>query len=559
MIARWGLLIGLAALLVFTPQAPALTPDQIALVVNKNAPESIRLAQLYSEARHIPNDRTIVLDVPSGDEIDFDAYERNVVPPIRDFLRSHRLRSKVTCLVTFFGVPFRIRAKSPTQAEKDELVKIKDQLNTVTGQVDTLVGQEEEFAKSVDPDFKPAARIGGEMLAKWYERRHQAALVAAGNEVNAIADPDQRRKLDAKVIDLLLRIGGPAELLRRIGWRNLVNSSSDDQRQHWIDLRDQLILANRQAFQLESRRYDAASRQAFRDLTAKYFGPLLLMGLLDAEIDYLTPGTTNAALDNELCLLWWNSYQRQDEFPNPLNYKLHGQFGTTPTVMVSRLDGPDVPTVEDMIQTSVDVEKTGLRGYLTLNSFNYPDRVAPDGRNFYLEFDWKIRALGRFAVAHSSMEVRQLFSRFFQNREATQTALYCGWYSLRHYIDGQAFVPGAVGYHVASLEMVQLHQPTETGWVRGLLRHGVVATLGAVAEPYLNSFPPPNEFFPLLMTGKLTLAETYWKTEPTSSWMICLIGDPLYNPFKNAPVVKVEDLPQELQDAITGAASTRPK
>ena len=48
--------------------------------------------------------------------------------------------------------------------------------------------------------------------------------------------------------------------------------------------------------------------------------------------------------------------------------------------------------------------------------------------------------------------------------------------------------------------------------MRGLLIDGVVGTLGPVAEPYLQSFPTADEFFPLLLTGKLTLAEVYWRT-----------------------------------------------
>ena len=92
--------------------------------------------------------------------------------------------------------------------------------------------------------------------------------------------------------------------------------------------------------------------------------------------------------------------------------------------------------------------------------------------------------------------------------------------------------------------------PNEHGWVRGLLSDGVVGTLGPVAEPYLESFPKADEFFPLLLTGKLTLAEVYWRTLPWSSWMQDLIGDPLYTPYKSDPPLKVEDLPPGLAGAL---------
>ena len=109
---------------------------------------------------------------------------------------------------------------------------------------------------------------------------------------------------------------------------------------------------------------------------------------------------------------------------------------------------------------------------------------------------------------------------------------------------------GAIGFHVASSELVSLRTPNERGWVHGLINDGVVGTLGPVAEPYLHSFPPADEFFPLLMTGELTLAEVYWKTNPLTSWMNACIGDPLYRPYKVNPPLKVTDLPEELRAAL---------
>jgi hypothetical protein len=118
-----------------------------------------------------------------------------------------------------------------------------------------------------------------------------------------------------------------------------------------------------------------------------------------------------------------------------------------------------------------------------------------------------------------------------------------------------AFVPGALGYHIASFEMVSL-RGNEIGWVAGLLNDGIASTLGPVAEPYLAAFPPPDDFFPLLLSGKLTLAEVYWKTTPMSSWMMCCIGDPLYTPFKKNPQLKDEDLSPGLRHALESAPAS---
>ena len=82
---------------------------------------------------------------------------------------------------------------------------------------------------------------------------------------------------------------------------------------------------------------------------------------------------------------------------------------------------------------------------------------------------------------------------------------------------------------------------------RWLLERGVVATLGPTFEPYLSAFPLPDEFFPLLMTGRIGLAETYWRTCPFTSWAMVLVCDPLYNPFKNKPAFPEKELPERMR------------
>jgi uncharacterized protein (TIGR03790 family) len=63
-----------------------------------------------------------------------------------------------------------------------------------------------------------------------------------------------------------------------------------------------------------------------------------------------------------------------------------------------------------------------------------------------------------------------------------------------------------------------------------MLRDGITATFGPVAEPYLHSFPEPQAFFGELYEGKC-LVEAYYGTKPFNSWQLLLIGDPLYKPF----------------------------
>ena len=103
-------------------------------------------------------------------------------------------------------------------------------------------------------------------------------------------------------------------------------------------------------------------------------------------------------------------------------------------------------------------------------------------------------------------------------------------------------MPGAVAWHLASSEAVTLRNKDSKVWCPNLLKKGVCATLGPVAEPYTVGFPKPAEFFGLLATGEYTLVECYARTMLFCSWMTVLVGDPLYNPYKGAGKLKVSDV-----------------
>ena len=95
-----------------------------------------------------------------------------------------------------------------------------------------------------------------------------------------------------------------------------------------------------------------------------------------------------------------------------------------------------------------------------------------------------------------------------------------------------------MAYHLASSEATTLREPGSQAWCKRMIEDGVAATIGPVYEPYLMSFPRPEQFFGVLLKGDLTLVEAYYKTLPFNSWMMTLIGDPLYRPFKNYKVAR---------------------
>ena len=122
--------------------------------------------------------------------------------------------------------------------------------------------------------------------------------------------------------------------------------------------------------------------------------------------------------------------------------------------------------------------------------------------------------------------------KLFQPGECPRAALYCGWYSLARYIDAFEWVPGAIGYHIASSECQTLRQGNSQVWCKRMLEEGVAVTIGPVDEPYVEAFPLPDIFFRALTEGMLTVAESYLLSVPYLSWKMVLVGDPLYRPFK---------------------------
>jgi uncharacterized protein (TIGR03790 family) len=525
-----------------------LQADELLLIVNKNIPASIKSAEFYAKARLVPDGRILALSLPASEEIPFDKYEQEIVPAVRDFLRTNHLETKVKCAVTFFGVPFRIAGKPHVDADQIEGVYLKQDLDAVAKKALAPVAQIEGVAQDLNPDFKPLSKGEGpqELMA-----RANFALLDINKHLPPADDP-QHAKLFTRLVELMRQFGGDALLAARVPDAELTQLLPDDQAKAWPARRKEIEANLRQIEALSEKRWDAEARKKVRELTASTSGLFGQLGIIHSQQKYVDSDGTAAAFDNELALLWWNYYPRSSYLPNPLHYR--SPLGTEhpPVLMVSRLDGPQEGTAMQIILGSLKAERDGLKGKFVIDSTGGtgPGGV-PDKAGGYRKFDQHLIELADLVRTKTKIPVTlDRRSEVIPPRSVKDVALYCGWYSVRNYVPSCSFVAGAVGFHVASFEMISLRTDNEKGWVAGLLNDGIAATMGAVAEPYLAAFPYPDEFFPLLLTGKLTLAEVYWKTCPMVSWMMTCVGDPLYTPFKTNPQMKVEDLPGALKQAL---------
>jgi uncharacterized protein (TIGR03790 family) len=188
-----------------------------------------------------------------------------------------------------------------------------------------------------------------------------------------------------------------------------------------------------------------------------------------------------------------------------------------------------------MIDDSLATEKTGLVGTAYFDArWAKPSGDKAKNLQGYRLYDHSIHLAAERVASSGRLPVTvDDKPGLFQPGQCPDAALYVGWYSLRKYIDAFTWKPGAVGYHIASYECETLKKEGSTVWCKRMLEEGVAATLGPVAEPYVQAFPVPEVFFGLVLEGPVTLVEAYFLSLPFLSWQMVLLGDPLYRPFLN--------------------------
>ena len=547
-----------------------LTAENLVLVVNKNDPASGKLAQFYADQRKVPAGRIISLDLPAGDEIPFDDFNAKAVAPIRAFLKDHQLETKVTCIVTFYGVPLRVGPRSNGPAESAEYRQLDAQFKQILERVHKTLASLEEQATEVSPEFKPAA--GGSKEFTLLPYRAASAINTLLQKLPADTDANRRDQRFTRLMAGVETLYGPLEAIGRLTQQpyQSLNAKAPGA-QEVAAAEAKLSAAVKQIGALGPRAgEDAEVRTQIRAIFAECLGDFRTLQVVAEQRARLETAETEASFDSELACLWWpDSRTRYRWHDNPLNYHLRfaaelrapatapanplaapatlPAFPVLPhTLMAMRIDAPTEPLAYLLITRSIEVEKAGLKGVAAIDARGRPPSDP------YGKFDEALRDLAKQLRFSTRMNVvLDDNERVFAPGSVKDTAIYCGWYSLRNYVPGMVFTSGAVGYHIASGELANLHNPMEKGWVHGLMSDGVVATLGPVAEPYLHAFPQPNEFFPLLLTGKLKLAEVYWLTNPLVSWMNTCIGDPLYVPYQQTPAMKEESLPQGLRVIFT--------
>jgi uncharacterized protein (TIGR03790 family) len=537
-----------------------LTADHVAILANRNSPDSLAVARYYATRRGIPAAQILQLDLPSQDTISRKDYEERLIGPVREALQSKGLTKTIHVLVSTYGMPLRVDAPQSNESEQRWLQEATERQRYARG----YLAQIPEWAKrvapahaaegssSTPPDSKTAE--SDQTLLDHVNRTIRDAI-ARVKQAGPQESGDTVERWNQELARIMVQAGGTASLIHRLQ----TEPAADQQtRANMSKAREQIVSAQNVIRILTEIPSDTNRKQAYQ-LTERVFGLEGIFRLATAEIERYSYKNGDASIDSELTLLWWDrdQYRVAERIPNPL---FHGNMGhanasssSLPIIMVSRLDAPTPQLAMGLVDRAIETEQRGLTGKAYVDSRG----MQPDGTVGYGYYDQGLRDLADLLRSHTSYPVvlEDTERRFSQHGEAPDVAIYTGWYKLRSYEDAFTFNPGAIGYHIASGEAVSIHDPNEPGWCKNALERGITVTLGPTGEPYVDAFPLPNELFAVLLTGRYSLAEAYALTTRYVSWRMVLFGDPLYNPWRGRGVI---DETETVLQHVRGRTGTTP-
>src|SRR5262245_24341675 len=530
-----------------------LVPQEIAIVALRGSKQSQEMAEYYANARGIPKQQICLIECPAGETLGRNEWENKVRPAIRDWLAANALQQKVRCLVTVWDVPLKIGSLdaagpviAPVQSNLETQRQLRRQLiERLAGEIDKVLPPEKPLERTA-----PKADAPQKELADFLE----AALKDAQQRIRDASEknPVEVGPAGQRLERLYVRGAGVAALLRGMQAQLGGNPNPGPELVRAFEVRRGEFAGLRAGQSTLAWLPEGVSRdQQILLLFQQTDGLLGSLAWVEQQQELWKKNETHASFDSELALVLWPDHSLLRWQNNVLFYGFDPALRDIlpKTLMVARLEAPTFELTKQLVDRPIAVEKEGLTGRVY---FDARGMGADKNPGSYGDYDQNLRDLAAWLKENTTLDITlDNKDKLFQPSECPDAALYCGWYSLANYVDAFAWKPGAVAYHIASSEADTLRRADSNVWCKKMLEKGVCGTLGPVYEPYLSAFPRPLEFVTLLLSGKLTLGEIYAVTNPCASWVMVLVGDPLYNPFKNSPQIDPENLPPTVKGLVT--------
>ena len=272
-------------------------------------------------------------------------------------------------------------------------------------------------------------------------------------------------------------------------------------------------------------------------------------------------GTTEASVDSELCLLYFEmiagAVPREGRIPNPyfksrqevepLCMFDHDRYSM---YLVTRLTGYSWEDVKALIDRATHPAADGTFVF-DLHSGGYKEGNGSIDRAASL-----LQAGGHKVILEKTDVVVKSLAGVMG---------YAAWGSndsnRKERFLGFSWLPGAVATTFVSTNGRTFEDPgsrwefrhrvdgVEKGEGQSLagdfIREGVTGMAANVSEPYLDGCVRPDILFPAYVAG-YTLAESYYQALPFLSWQSVIVGDPLCAPYAEVPRLEAERVPPVL-------------
>lgn len=535
-------LAGLAPLIVMACLTHAqvasaqLRADQVLVLYNVNVPESRQLATYYADQRHIDPGSVIGIPLPDRETISAAGF-KEFRDQLRTLISQREDRNTFRCIAVIYGVPLKIGRPKPTRMEQSHRNNTIRQLKKLNVRIakETL-----KLAASLSP--RSSVRVNDQGTVG--DLKQSFAAMTGNLQANLLsAHTAGDATKQAALLRLVMKIGGASAARKLIDSDHNNITDKQSKRTDQTTAIKEEIHSTQQEFHRARKRLFAARAEGpigkdyngALEIVQRWEGLLGKATWLEEDVARLNGEECHAAFDSELSLLLWPPYSPYRWQPNLLNPDVASSSGFSSfarTIMVSRIDAPSLAIAKRMIDDAIATERTGLYGKFFI------DTRGIKKKGLFKVYDENLLQLYKVIQNRSKFPVQlDTSSKVFPAGSCPDAALYCGWYSLANYVPAFDFNQGAVAYHIASFELRSLHDSKKKYWCAELLRAGVTATLGPTNEPYLHAFPPPRQFFALLMSGRYSLAECFYLSKPFNSWQLALLGDPLYRPFATNPAI----------------------
>jgi uncharacterized protein (TIGR03790 family) len=488
------------------------TPDDVVIIANNTMLESMSLAGYYAKKRGISQNNIIGISTSTSESITREEFNKTILFPLKQKFESSPHLPGKKIFVLMHGIPLAIgETQPPPEANLIEgTIKDRNLENQAKYLKETegLIFIESELLEKENPSLFPSSKqINPAQLLNSIQQL--IALVAKSEH------PNKRSYLNNISQTLISLFGYQGKLF-------LIPPDQSTEK-------EKIQRKMKEGYSLPTPK-DKINLDIYLSKIAEIFGIVGILQRTPTLLDELLGTQTGASVDSELTNFWLlpSNIQISNRQPNPLYmHRENPSPPSYPLMLVSRIDGPTPGIVRRNIDATITTEKEqSLSGKFLIDARGIPWNQRDD----FGTWDRYLTSLARNSNTGKKFTI-EYDGRSELADETKDIGLYVGWYQVRQYKDAYSFKKGAIGYHIASSEAMSIRNPEEKGWCKNMLERGVVATLGAVNEPYLDSFPIPTDFFNLLLSGKYQLAEVYYLTTKYISWQLVLFGDPLYQPI----------------------------